>query len=82
MSILGTWPWRALELLRRGEYLIGDSNPITVVITIEEESDMDWIFVRDRIVKLLEDSECAYVAMEIGQGTVNIGAEKKSDVVF
>ena len=29
-----------------------------VVITVEEESDKDWSFVRDEVVKLLEDSEC------------------------
>lgn len=71
VSILETRSWLALELLRRGKNLDSDSNSITVVITIEEESDLDWISVRDRIVKLLEDSECAHVAVEIGRGTVD-----------
>lgn len=71
MSILETRSWLALELLRRGKNLDSDSNSITVVITIEEESDLDWISVRDRIVKLLEDSECAHVAVEIERGTVD-----------
>lgn len=32
--------------------------------------------MRDRIVKLFEDSECIYVAVEIGRGTVNTRAKK------
>lgn len=76
VSLLGTRPWLAIELLRRGQDLISNSNPITVVITIEEESDSDWSFVRDKVVKLLEDSDSAYVAVEIGWGNVNTDAEK------
>lgn len=80
MSILRTRLWLALELLRRGEHLTGNSNPITVVITIEEESDLDLISVRDRIVKLLEGSDYAYVSVEIGQGTMNTGPEKNTRI--
>lgn len=79
VDILGTLPWLALELLRRGEHRT--DNTITVVITIQEKSDLDWTSVRDRIVKLLEDSECAYVAVEIGRGTVNTGGEKDSRIL-
>lgn len=78
MSILRTRPWLALELLRRGEHLTSNSNPITVVITIETESDPDLVSVRDRIVKLLEDSDCA---LEIGRGTVNTGAEQDTKLL-
>lgn len=53
VSLLGTRPWLALELLRRGQHLTRSSNPITVVMTTEEESDSDWSFVRDEVVKLL-----------------------------
>lgn len=80
MSILRTRLWLALELLRRGEHLTGNSNPIMVVITIEEESDLDLISVRDRIVKLLEGSDYAYVSVEIGQGTMNTGPEKNTRI--
>lgn len=76
LSLLGTKPWLALELLRRGKDLTGNNNPITVVITIEEHSDSDWSLIRDKIVKLLEDSDCAYLAVEIGRGMVTTGAEK------
>lgn len=76
LSLLGTESWLALELLRRGQDLTGKNNPITVVITIEEHSDSDWSLIRDKIVKLLEDSECADLAVEIGRGIVTTGAEK------
>ena len=81
MSILRTRLWLALELLRRGEHLTGNSNPITVVDhAIEEESDLDLISLRHRIVKLLEGSDCAYVSVEIGQGRMNIGPEKNTRI--
>lgn len=76
MSILGTRPWLALELLRRGGHLIGNSNPITVVIMIEKESHLDWVSVSDRVLKLLKNLDCAYVVVEIGRGTINTAAEK------
>lgn len=41
LRLLGTKPWIALELLRRGQDLIGQNDPITVVITIEEHSNSD-----------------------------------------
>lgn len=81
MSILRTRLWLALELLRRGEHLTGNSNPITVVDhAIEEESDLDLISLRHRIVKLLEGSDCAYVSVEIGQGRMNTGPEKNTRI--
>lgn len=61
LSLLGTKPWLALELLRRGQDLSGQNNPITVVIKIEEHSNSDWSLVRDKIVKLLEDSDSAHL---------------------
>lgn len=76
LSLLGTEPWLAVELLRRGQDLTDNNNPITVVITIEEQSDSDWSSIRDKVVRLLEDSECAYVAVEIGRGIVSTGAQK------
>lgn len=76
LSLLGTEPWLALELLRRGQDLTGNNNPITVVIMIEEHSDSDWSLIRYRIVKLLEDSDCAYLAVEIGRGIVTTDAKK------
>lgn len=79
LSLLGTESWLALELLRRGQDLSGNNNPITVVITIEEHSnsDSDWSLIRDKIVKLLEDSECAYLAVEIGRGIIGTTAAEK-----
>lgn len=46
------------------------------MITIEEESDSDWILVWEKIVKLPEDLKCAYVALEIWRGIVDTDAEK------
>lgn len=45
MSILRTRLWLALELLRRGEHLTGNSNPITVVITRLKRNQI-WIWFR------------------------------------
>lgn len=81
LSLLGTEPWLALELLRRGQDLTGNNNPITVVITIEEQSDSDWSLIRDKVVNLLEDSGYADVAVEIGRGIVTTGTKKDPKIL-
>ena len=82
--ILSVWPllesrtthnlrdkdWLALELLRRGCSYSPRENPVTVTITIDESSQADWIDVRERIVRVLDDSHNEQVAVEIIRGVV------------
>lgn len=82
IEILGSQPWLALELLRRGDDLLTHSNnPVTVVVTIEETSESGWTNVRDEIATLLEEAECGYIAVEIGRGVVFNGADKDSRIL-
>lgn len=46
------------------------------MITIEEESDSDWILVWDKVVKLPEDFKSAFVALDIWREIVDTDAEK------
>lgn len=79
IEILGSQPWLALELLRRGKDLLTHSNnPVTVVVTIKETSQPDWTNVRDEIAKLLEEAGFGYIAVEIGRGVVFNDANKNS----
>ena len=55
IKILGSQPWMALELLRRGKDLTHSDNLVTVVVRTEEPSDSDWTNFRDEIAKLLEE---------------------------
>ena len=81
IEILGDNLWLAIELLRRGTDDDGISNPITVVITINESSTSDWTVCRDRIASALEAAEFEYVAVEIGRGTISRFFEKDSRIL-
>ena len=76
IETLGSQPWLALELLRRGTDLTPGNNPVMVVVTIEETSESDWTNVRDKIAKLLEESGFEYAAVEIGRGVTFKGFDK------
>lgn len=82
IKILGSQPWLALELLRRGKGLTHGDNLVTVVVTIEEMSESDWTSVRDEIAKLLEEAGLGYLAVEIGRGVVFNGADKDSRILL
>lgn len=53
-------------------------NPVTVVVTVKETSQLDWTNIRDKIVKLLEEAGFKYIAVEIGRGVMFNGADKNS----
>ena len=59
----------ALQLLRRGKDAAADRNPVTVVLTIPENSSDDWVNVREQIVTILDKHQFFHVAVEIGIGT-------------
>lgn len=82
IEILGSQPWLALELLRRGDDLLThNNNPVTVVVTIEETSESDWTNARDEIATLLEEAGFGYIAVEIGRGVISNGADKDSRIL-
>jgi len=70
VDILGEKDWLALELLRRGSSYSPKENPVTVTITIHETSQADWVHIRERIVRVLDDSHYDQVAVEIIRGVV------------
>ena len=59
-----------LQVLRRGKHLNPAANPVTVVMTIPEESRGDWTEVRERIIDVLDQHRLDDVAVEIGRGTI------------
>ena len=59
-----------LNVLRRGTDRNWKENPVTVVITIPEESVQDWKPVRESIVEILDRNGVSDVAVEIGRGSI------------
>ena len=62
--------WLAVELLRRGTGATAEENPTTIVITIDQSSQIDWTQVREQIVELLEAFQFEDIAIEIGRGSI------------
>ena len=69
----------AMTLVRRGRETVGswpsisqetvvDQRHITVLVTIPEDSSIDWASVRDEIVNILEEVDVLDVAVEIHRG--------------
>lgn len=69
-NILGDKDWLALELRRRGTNYSPQENPVTVTITIHESSQADWINIRNRTVRVLDNSHNEQVAVEILRGVM------------
>ena len=69
-KILGERDWVVLALLRRGTDLETKKNPITISITIDEDSTLEWVSVREQIVKLLDYKKLHYLAVEIIRGRI------------
>lgn len=65
LAILHNLDWLALSVLRRGTSHSLDENPVTIVITINEEDNDDWFVVRDSIVELLDQKNLLDVAVEM-----------------
>lgn len=81
IEILGSRPWVALELLRRGKGATAEENTNTIVITIETSSQFDWTEVREQIVELLEADNFEDIAVEIGRGGIYRLAQKDARVL-
>ncbi|MCJ1431138.1 hypothetical protein MMC27_000489 [Xylographa pallens] len=69
-KILGEHDWVVLALLRRGTDLDSKKNPITISITISEDSTLDWVIVREQIVQQLDHKKLHYLAVEIIRGRI------------
>ena len=70
-EILGSTDWLAIDLLRRGISPIPTENPITIAITVSEESPKDdWNMERDALVGLLEKTNLPEVAIAIARGSI------------
>jgi hypothetical protein len=63
--------WISLELFRRGkDYSLDDTCPVTIVVTIEEESLSDWNPIVDEIVQVIERYGMNDMAVEISRGRI------------
>ena len=63
--------WISLELFRRGKHYTVDSTcPVTIVITIAEDSVADWRDTVDRIVQITENYGIKDVATEVSRGRI------------
>ncbi|KAM5474817.1 hypothetical protein MferCBS49748_000224 [Microsporum ferrugineum] len=69
LNILGRNDWTSLYVIRRR---VKDQRegPITVSITVTEESTNDWARIRDEIVRLLDSSGQYAVAVDICRGDI------------
>jgi hypothetical protein len=63
--------WISLELFRRGkDYSLDGTCPVTIVVTIEEESLSDWNPIVDEIVEVIDRYGMNDMAVEISRGTI------------
>lgn len=72
-DVLGQSDWLALELLRRGVSPRQLDNPITITVTIDEASELDWVDVREKLVAILDENRLDEVAVEIIRGVIRRG---------
>ena len=68
--ILGQSDWIVLALLRRGTDPDSRKNLITISVTIGEDSNSDWVSIREQIVRLLDLKKLHYFAVEFIRGSV------------
>lgn len=80
-KILGARDWIILALLRRGTSEDPEQNNVTVTVTIEENSIMDWVAVRDSIVVLLDEQGLQDIAVEIVRGQMSCAASGREVLV-
>ncbi|MCJ1379323.1 hypothetical protein MMC17_002424 [Xylographa soralifera] len=76
-QILGKRDWVILALLRRGTDSDSRKNPITISITISEDSTSDWVSVREKIVQLLDQRQLPYLAVEITRGRIDYAVSNR-----
>ena len=63
--------WISLELFRRGKhYTLDNTCPVTIVVTIAEDSVSDWPDTVERIVLVTENYGIKDVAVEVSRGRI------------
>ena len=86
LSILLETDASLMTAVRRGKGDLPRENPETVYISVPEETETDWIYVRDRIVEVLDDNELPGVAVEISRGTPceygSFGSQELPDTIW
>ncbi|PGH01785.1 hypothetical protein AJ79_07833 [Helicocarpus griseus UAMH5409] len=70
--------WLSLSLMRRGTK--SGPKPISVVLTISQTSTMDWVEIREDLVRILEGHKLNYVAVEILKGERVLEVERTSEI--
>ena len=59
-----------LDVVRRGKAPKPNENPITLAITIPEESTQDWTMVSEKLVAILDENNLFHVVVEIARGVL------------
>jgi hypothetical protein len=80
IALLGRQTWLSISLLRRGTSEDDRECPVTIVITIPEDSDSLWSGARDSIAAMLDSEGWYEVAVEIGRGSIWRGPQGTSAV--
>ncbi|MCJ1477646.1 hypothetical protein MMC13_006319 [Lambiella insularis] len=63
--------WISLELFRRGKhYTLDNTCPVTIVVTIAEDSVSNWRFTAESIVLVTENYGMDDVAVEVSRGRI------------
>ncbi|MCJ1283910.1 hypothetical protein MMC26_003241 [Xylographa opegraphella] len=69
--------WISLELFRRGKhYTLDNTCPVTIVVTIAEDSVPDWHYTTERIVLVIENYGMDDVAVEVSRGKIVLHEER------
>ena len=79
ISLLAPREWLTMSLLRRGKSDDPSRCPLTILITIPEDSAAVWSTARESIVAYLDNTGWQQVAVEIGRGYVWRGVEAGED---
>ena len=59
----------SFTVIRRGKEQISDDNPVTLFVSIPEESDVNWLNIREQITDVLDVARLDEVAIEVSRGT-------------
>ncbi|KAI9810183.1 MAG: hypothetical protein M1827_006629 [Pycnora praestabilis] len=71
MALLGGYDWIAVEVALRGKIEAAAQKPVTILITIPEQSHQEWKPLRESIAGLLESLRLPKVALEIIRGRIS-----------
>ena len=72
LSILHDTDASMMTAIRRGKAELPKENPETIFVSVPEDSETDWVVVRDSIVEVLDQNDLAGVAVEISRGTPSL----------